>query len=148
MTRAISLRGQIQAASKRRKKSNRPAAKSIAKISATRMASLARDHEGILFAVESTILQCFREDNRIDDSIVLKVLALLIFEEPPHVMPQAWLYAELVRVKNDVFDADPELTETIWQECVSCIMRSVRDHSTLEAGETNYLQFVGSFLRD
>lgn len=146
MARSTHLRKRIADATTKRIRSPRPVAKRLTSAGAGAMKHHTRHNQGVLLSIESTIINCYWEDSRIDDATVLFVLKSLILEDPPLLLPHAWLYSELVTARSAFLDSSRDIDDVTWNECLRLVLTSVERHSCLHTGETSYLDFVADFM--
>lgn len=103
---------------------------------------MTRDHVDVLQNIEFTLVQAWREDEAVDDWIVLKALtSSLRQEEPSHPLARAIFQrlAEARALRGDVSDE-------IWKAGLKVVIESVKTHSDAQPGEVSYLSFVEGFI--
>ena len=135
------LKQTILAAKKNREKYPRPVAKLLRPIGTGKMKQHSQQNLEVLCAIESALVRCFMDDDRVDDAVVLTCLRSVILEDPPQSMPHAWIYSELMQAFVQC-GANAE----IFYECLRVVMDSVTRRSKLRAGEISYLEFVSQML--
>ena len=133
------MKQSIVAAKKKREKQPRPVPKVLDPIGTGKMRQHSQNNIEVLFAIESALVVCFLEDDRVDDAVVLASMRSVVLEDPPASMPHAWIYSELIQASLQC-GAEAE----VFSECLRMIMDSVRRHSLLRPGETAYLEFAAA----
>src|SRR6187397_667584 len=100
MAGAIRLSHRIAVARKQRQSKPRPKAKTTDKLSWGKVHEHSKSNLDVLFTIEGTCTRCAVEDHRIDDAVVWSVLRALILEDPPSILPHAWLYSEILAARD------------------------------------------------
>ena len=107
------------------------------------MKRMAGEHEDVLQNIESAILQCHKQDRRIDDRIVHEALRAAVNGEEPDDPLAASLLEALERIRDVREDVDDD----VWRKALRVVDDSVRRHSQLAPGQTSYLSFIAQFVR-
>ncbi len=132
------LAQRIALTKKAREKNPRPQAKTLERAGWAAMKRNARANIDVLLTIEGTFVRCWSQDDRIDDAVVWSVLRWMILEDPPSIMPHAWLFSELLLAR----EAGREVDAETWTECLRVVKDSVERHSTRQSGDCSYLLFV------
>lgn len=106
------------------------------------MRRMSRDHLDVLHNIEFSLVSAYREEPGVDDAVVLTALqAALAGVRPEEPRAQA-VFARLESIRELRTDVPPE----VWRNGLRVVADSVRNHSTLRAGDVAYLKFVSPFL--
>ena len=106
------------------------------------MKKMMRDYPDVLQNIEFTLVSGYRQDRGIDDRMALTALQCILHDNVPDDLPTITLAENLV----DAEEMRPDVPKQIWNEGLRVVMESVRTHSTLKQGATEYLDFVSQFI--
>lgn len=99
-------------------------------------------HEDLLLSIETTIQRRWREDPDLDDIVVVHALRAMITAEEPEDDRAVELTADLLEQE----ESRPNISDHLWREAYRVVLDSVYNHSTLQPGNRNYLEFVAYFI--
>jgi hypothetical protein len=107
-----------------------------------RMKQMARDHEDVLQNIEFALVNGHRDDPRIDDHDVFEALRASRNGKEPEEPRAASLFAALAAVREMREDID----DLVWRQALQVVEESVKRHSDMRPGDTEYLKFAGRFI--
>lgn len=99
-------------------------------------------HADLLLSVETTIMRRWIMDPELDDIVVAHALEAMIKAEEPADDRAVELMTELLEQE----ERHPNIPDHLWREAYRVVRESVYNHSTLEPGNRNYLEFVAYFF--
>jgi len=107
-----------------------------------------RDHPGVLQNIEFALLQGYRDDRSIDDTLVLQALQATLNDEAPEDQRAQKLVENVkgIREVRSQAGTGGETPDDVWRDGLRVIISSVRFHSSLKPGATNYLDFVSQYV--
>src|SRR5262245_7148002 len=134
------LQARIQAEIRKRRHQGRPQPVPIGNVRSDRWEEITRNHADVLAEIETTLLDCWREIEGVDDHWVHHGLVGAMRDQPPD-HPTAWfVYWRLKQVLERRDDVPPE----VWLDALRVVDQSVRDHSSLKHQDRSYLAFLRS----
>jgi hypothetical protein len=107
-----------------------------------RMKQMAREHEDVLQNIEFTLVNGHREDPAVDDRTAFEALRAARNGKEPEEPRPARLFAELAAIRQFREDID----EGVWRQALQVVEESVKRHSDMRPGETEYLKFAAEFI--
>lgn len=137
------LRKELAKAQKRR--AQRPPSTALNRVSNSPgklMKHMSRDHADLLQSIEFALVKVYRNDDRVDDLAVLEALEAAISDDAPDDELATELFYALRATRRMRTDAADEL----WKDALRVVRDSVRRHSTLRPGATQYLEFVADYV--
>jgi hypothetical protein len=96
----------------------------------------------VLQNIESAIVAACDEHETIDDRIIAAALRASIEESQPTDSPTTFLFDTLKTTRLN----RPDVSDEIWTKGLKVVLESVRTHSDRNPGDTDYLDFIRSFL--
>jgi hypothetical protein len=106
---------------------------------------MTREHLDVLQNIESALVACARHDSSIDDRLIDQALRVCIGQSEPREDGDIRV-AALCRVLMQVRSTREDVSDDVWAAGLRTVDESVRDHSSLEPGETRYLDFVQNYV--
>jgi len=106
------------------------------------MKEMMREHQDVLQNIESTLVTAWRQASEIDDRAVLDALTAALRRAEPPEQTRRLLFDQLRAVR----ETRPDVSDEIWGKGLRVVADSVRRHSDLAPGSTDYLDFVSPFL--
>jgi hypothetical protein len=107
------------------------------------MKRISGEHADVLQNIEFTILQCHKQDGRIDDRAVSAAIHACLHDEEPDD-PRV---ADIVEALESMRDFRDDVDDDVWRKALQVVDDSVRRHSQLQPGQTSYLSFIAQFVR-
>jgi len=107
---------------------------------------MTRDHVDVLQNIEFALVKCARDDSSIDDRLIDQALRICISQaEPPDNIDSR--VARLCQTVTSIRSLREDVSDEIWIAGLRTVDDSVRRHSNLKTGETEYLDFVRQYVR-
>lgn len=106
------------------------------------MKRMTRDHVDVLQNIEFILVTRHRENSSIDDRIIADALKSAIENDVPHDERAISIKENL----QDMYQFRGDVSDDIWQAGLRTVLQSVRRHSDLRPGSTDYLDFVSEFI--
>lgn len=106
------------------------------------MKRMTRDHLDVLQNIEFILVSEYRKDSTIDDRIIADALKSAIDNEIPKNDRALSIKENLQEMR--MFRG--HVSDNIWQAGLRTVLQSVRRHSNLQPGLTEYLDFVSEFI--
>lgn len=106
------------------------------------MKRMTRDHVDILQNIEFILVTSHRENGSIDDRIIADVLKAAIDND----VPKSERAISIKENLQDMYEFRGDVSDDIWQAGLRTVLQSVRRHSDLRPGSTDYLDFVSEFI--
>jgi hypothetical protein len=107
-----------------------------------RMKQMAREHQDVLQNIEFALVNGHRDDPGIDDRDVFEALRASRNRKEPEGARAARLFADLAAIREMREDID----SLVWSQALQVVEESVKRHSEMRPGETDYLTFAGRFI--
>ncbi len=107
------------------------------------MRRMQRDNLDVLQNIEFYIQRAWRGNPAVDDAAVREALAAHLNWREPADGPAQEVSAALAAAREFRQDVDEE----VWRDGLRVVLASVKNHSTFQPGETEYLEFVAMFVR-
>jgi hypothetical protein len=106
---------------------------------------MARDHLDVLQNIEFALVKCAHDDFSIDDRLIDEALRACISQSayPADADPRVDL---LCRMLMRMRSSREDVSDDIWTAGLRTVDESVRRHSSLELGETSYLDFIKNYV--
>jgi len=106
---------------------------------------MTRDHADVLQNIEFALVQCARDDSSIDDRLIDQALRICISQsELPEDIDSR--VARLCQTVTSIRSLREDVADDIWIAGLRTVDESVRRHSDLKPGETEYLDFVQQYV--
>ena len=103
---------------------------------------MTRDHQDVLQNIEFALVSAYREDRRIDDSIIADTLRTAIRGLGPESV-----LAGPVRIRlQGVREMRADIEDDLWLDGLRVVLASLHNHSDAKPGSTGYLSFVSAFV--
>ena len=106
------------------------------------MKRMTRDHLDVLQNIEFILVTRHRENSSIDDRIIADALKSAIENDVPKDERAISIKENL----QDMFEFRGDVSDDIWRAGLRTVLQSVRRHSDLRPGSTDYLDFVSEFI--
>ena len=106
------------------------------------MKRMSRDHVDVLQNIEFILVTSHRENGSIDDRIIADALKATIDND----FPQDERVISIKGNLQDMHEFRGYVSDDIWQAGLRTVLQSVRRHSDLRPGSTDYLDFVSEFI--
>jgi len=103
---------------------------------------MTKDHLDVLQNIEFAIVTKYRQDSSIDDRIVADALKGAMGND----LPQDKRAASINGALQDIREFRSDVSDSVWQAGLRIVLQSVRQHSDLRQGTTDYLDFVCDFV--
>jgi phosphosulfolactate phosphohydrolase-like enzyme len=103
---------------------------------------MSRDHLDVLQNIEFILVTAHREDSSLDDRIIADALKAAVDNK----MAQD---ERAISIKDNLWDMHEfraDISDDIWQAGLRTVLQSVRRHSDLRPGSTEYLDFVSQYI--
>jgi phosphosulfolactate phosphohydrolase-like enzyme len=103
---------------------------------------VSRDHLDVLQNIEFILVTAHREDSSLDDRIIADALKAAVDNK----MAQD---ERAISIKDNLWDMHEfraDISDDIWQAGLRTVLQSVRRHSDLRPGSTEYLDFVSQYI--
>lgn len=104
---------------------------------------MTRDHPDVLQNIEVVFAQRHGRRHDIDDLAVFTAIRARVMKTEP----EDPIAGELVAALDDMRALRSDLSDDLWRDALIVIANSVKFHSSLRPGETNYLRFIEQFVR-
>ena len=101
-----------------------------------------RDHQDVLQNIEFALVSAYREDRRIDDSIIAETLRSAIRGQEPESVLAGQLRIRLEGIREMRADIEDDL----WLDGLRVVLDSLRNHSDAKPGSIGYLSFVSRYV--
>ena len=104
-----------------------------------------RDHLDVLQNIEFTLVALARKDPAIDDAVIDRALhnCLAGAKLPEDADSSLVRLCDRLRAMRSL---RKDVSDQVWTACLKKIQKSVRLHSNLAPGATDYLEFVGPYV--
>ena len=103
---------------------------------------MSEEHPDILQNIEFGIVTAWRDDDSIDDCVVLEALRVhRCGEESEDARVRS-----IVHYLEQFREMRSDCSEEMWEDCLRVVSDSVRTHSLLEPESTGYLRFASRFI--
>lgn len=99
-------------------------------------------HQDVLQNIEFTLIEGWRSDRSIDDSVVADALTAAIQNRTP----ARETVADLVSALDQMRQIREDVTDELWRNGLQTILQSVHRHSKLRPGQRDYLEFVSPYI--
>jgi len=106
------------------------------------MKRMTRDHLDVLQNIEFILVTRHRENSSIDDRIIADALKSAIENDVPKDERAISIKENL----QDMHEFRGDVSDDIWRAGLRTVLQSVRRHSDLRPGSTDYLDFVSEFI--
>jgi hypothetical protein len=106
------------------------------------MKRMSRDHLDVLQNIEFILVSAYRKDSIIDDRIVAGALQSAI----DNALPQDDRAIPIKENLQDMYEFRGDISDDIWKAGLRTVLHSVKRHSGLRPGSTEYLDFVSEFI--
>jgi hypothetical protein len=100
------------------------------------------DHVDVLQNIEFILVTAYREHENVDDRVVASALKAAINNQLPEDEKVKMIFNQLYAMRIQRSDVSDE----IWTNGLKVVLESVRTHSDIEPGDTDYLDFVAMYL--
>jgi len=100
------------------------------------------NYQDVLQNIEFTLIECYRENNEIDDATIALALRCAILSE----QPQNDLADGLVDALAQAREIREDVSDDLWCDCMRTVLRSVDRHSNLKPGKRDYIHFVSPYI--
>src|SRR4051794_35776099 len=121
------LKQQLNEAIRQRRLKPHPQSVPIGDVRSDRWDEITGHHADVLYAIETTLVDCWQENEATDDRWIHLGLVSAMRDDPPdHPTPYV-VYSRLKKVRSRRDDIDSEL----WLDALRVVDQSVRDHSSL-----------------
>ena len=106
------------------------------------MKRMTRDHVDVLQNIEFILVTRHRENGSIDDRIIADALKAAIDNDVPKDERARSIKENL----QDMHEFRGDVSNDIWRAGLRTVLQSVKRHSDLRPGSTDYLDFVSEFI--
>ena len=106
------------------------------------MRRMTKDHLDVLQNIEFAIVTKYREDGSIDDGITANALKAAI----GNGLTQDERAVSINEALQAIRKSRSDVPDNVWQAGLQTVLDSVRRHSDLRPGRTDYLDFVCEFV--
>lgn len=100
------------------------------------------NHRDILQNIEFALLQCYRENNKIDDAAIADALQCAILSQQPNSKQTE----NIVEALTEMRQVREDISDELWLDGMRTVLRSVDRHSNLKAGKRDYIDFASQFI--
>jgi hypothetical protein len=138
------LTQRLQAEIRRRRERPRPHAVPTGDVRSDRREEITRNHANLLFDIESLLVDCWRQNEGIDDHWAHMGLVAAMREDPPDDSTAYVVFRALTGMRSLREEIDSEL----WLDALRVVDQSLRSHSSLRHGDRSYLSFAAAFLAE
>jgi hypothetical protein len=106
------------------------------------MERMTKDHLDVLQNIEFAIVRRYRQDSGIDDGIVAEALKGAM----GNGLPQDERAVSINETLQAMRELRSDVSDSVWRAGLQTVLDSVRRHSDLKPGRTEYLDFVCEFV--
>jgi len=138
---------QLSKRQRRREQRPAPATLEVKPASQGQMSRMVNNYQDLLQNIEHFVVDAYRSDrsDEIDDRAVMEGYRRTLLGNRPGPSP-AGRIVEAVTEARVMRDRCAPVADELWHDAIRALMRSVKNNSDLDAGETSYLDFVGRFV--
>jgi hypothetical protein len=103
---------------------------------------MTNDHVDVLENIEFSIVSAYRSNSNIDDKVVASALKTVMAGDDA----ADGLSHSLIEAIEDMRLLRADVSDEIWKKGLKVVLQSVYDHSDMQTGDRDYLDFISPFL--